>query len=293
MTGETPTIVVAVDGSQASDAAVAWAAQESVLHQASVTLVSVIAPIVTTWPVTPVAMGLPEWYEDSAVDALTRARKILENHLADATYTPQIDQMVLRDNVVSAITDASRDAWLVVVGCRGHGAFARLLLGSTSRGVLHHAHCPVAVVHDHSDQPLPDADLPVLVGVDGSPVSEAALELAFDEASRRRVGIVALHAWTDVGAFPAFMDWDTVRTEAHEILAERLAGWQERYPDVQIDRRVVCDAPARWLIEASEQTQLVVVGAHGRGGFAGLRLGSVASAVASHSAAPVIVVRSE
>lgn len=294
MSGEERTIVVAVDGSDESDAALAWAAQESALHQAPITLLHVIAPMITTWPVEPLTVGIPEWFEDNAVTILAQARKLLEGHLDESNHCPRVDEIVVRDNVVAAIAEASRQAWMVVVGCRGLGAFGRLLLGSTSRGLIHHAHCPVAVIHHHTDDdPRPAVDRPVVVGVDGSPVSEAAIALAFDEASRRKVGIVALHVWSDVGVFPAFMDWDKVRAEAHELLGERLAGWQERYPDVHIERRIECDTPARWLLDASRRAQLVVVGARGRGGFAGMRLGSVAGAVAAHSAVPVIVVRAD
>jgi nucleotide-binding universal stress UspA family protein len=136
-------------------------------------------------------------------------------------------------------------------------------------------------------------DAPVLVGIDGSPGSEAAAALAFDEASRRRLPLVALHAWSDVGVFPILgMDWRDYRDEGEEVLGERLAGWQEIYPDVQVRRRLVCDVPARWLVNESETAQLVVLGSRGRGGFDGLHVGSVSSAVAQSARVPVIVVRS-
>lgn len=180
---------------------------------------------------------------------------------------------------------------MVVVGSRGAGLVSRMLLGSVSSGIVRHAHCPVAVIH--ADEPTPDPQAPVLVGVDGSPASEAATEFAFDEASRRGVDLVALHAWSDVGVFPLLgMDWHQLEAEGQETLAERLAGWQERYPDVQVRRRLVCDQPAHRLLEESLDAQLVVVGSHGRGGFAGMLLGSVSSAIAHSAKVPVIVVRS-
>lgn len=125
----------------------------------------------------------------------------------------------------------------------------------------------MAIIHSGNGA-TPDSDAPVLVGIDGSPASEAATALAFDEASRRRVDLVALHAWTDLGMFPVLgMDWREREKREAEVLAERLAGWQEQYPDVRVHRSLVCDKPARWLLEHSEQAQLVVVGSHGRGVF--------------------------
>ena len=103
---------------------------------------------------------------------------------------------------------------------------------------------------------------------------------------------MALHAWSDVSAF-AFMgrDWPRTQSAAEEVLAERLAGFSERYPDVLVRRVVVCDEPASHLVEESASVQLVVVGSRGRGGFAGLLLGSVSAAVVEAVRVPVIVAR--
>jgi len=132
----------------------------------------------------------------------------------------------------------------------------------------------------------------VLLGIDGSPASEAATAWAFEEASRRGVGLIALHAWSDVGVFPIFgMDWRQYQGQGEEVLAERLAGWQERYPDVHVTRRLVCDTPAYWLLQESHSAELVVVGSHGRGGFGRMRLGSVSTALAQSATVPVVVVR--
>jgi nucleotide-binding universal stress UspA family protein len=87
------------------------------------------------------------------------------------------------------------------------------------------------------------------------------------------------------------MDWRDRESQGEEVLSERLAGWQEQYPDVHVQRSLVCDKPAQWLLEGSQRAQLVVVGSHGRGGFPGMLLGSVSSAVAHSAKVPVIVVR--
>ena len=178
----------------------------------------------------------------------------------------------------------------MVAGSGGAGQLGRLL-GSVSTGLVYHAHCPVAVIRAE-EASAANQNAPVLLGIDGSPASEAASAWAFDEASRLGVPLVALHVWSDVGVFPIpGLDWQKYESQAEEILAERLAGWQEQYPDVLVQRRLECDQPARWLLEESDHAQLVVVGSHGRGGFAGMLLGSVGAAVVQSAKVPVIVVR--
>ena len=276
-------VLVAVDGSAESQAAVRWAAYEAEMRHVPITLVHVVEPVVVTWPVRSLQGQFNEWQEDNARQVLEDAQKI--SQLSDTRSE------VLHGYAVPALVDASKSAQMIVVGSRGMGAFGRAVLGSVSSGVVHHAHCPVAIIHVEEAQE-PDHASPVLLGIDGTPASEAATALAFDEASRRGVDLVALHAWSDVGVFPVLgMNWHQYEDEGIEVLGERLAGWQEQYPDVNVRRRIVCDRPARWLIDESQQAQLVVVGRRGRGGFAGMLLGSVSTAVAESAKAPVIVVR--
>jgi nucleotide-binding universal stress UspA family protein len=166
-------------------------------------------------------------------------------------------------------------------------------LGSVSSALVSHGHCPVAVIHGEDPlMPHHPAQAPVLVGIDGSAASQLATAIAFDEASWRDVQLIALHAWSDTAAIELpGLDWAATKAEAERLLAERLAGWQERYPDVEVCRLVVCGQPARQLVERSQAAQLVVVGSHGRGGFAGMVLGSVSSSVVHSARAPVIVAR--
>jgi nucleotide-binding universal stress UspA family protein len=134
--------------------------------------------------------------------------------------------------------------------------------------------------------------LPVVVGIDGSPASELATAIAFDEASWRGVSLIALHGWSDAHVSDLLsLEWSAQQAVGEEALAERLAGWRERYPDAVVRRRIVFDAPARHLLEVAESSQLLVVGSHGRGGFSGMLLGSVSTAVAQAARVPVIVAR--
>lgn len=283
-------ILVCVDGSAASDAAVAWASREAVMRQLPITLMHAVPPVVVGWPVGRLYTDTPEWQKENGQHVIDLARKTASASLSGSEPVAINTEMVYF-SVAPTLIDASRDASMIVAGSQGLGALGRLLLGSVTTALTHHAHCPVAVIHA-DESVAAGSNAPVLLGIDGSPASEAATALAFDEASRRGVGLVALHAWSDVGVFPMLgMDWRDSEREGQEILAERLAGWQEQYPDVHVERLVFCDKPSRWLLQESERAQLVVVGSRGRGGFAGMLLGSVSSAVARLATVPVIVVR--
>jgi nucleotide-binding universal stress UspA family protein len=192
---------------------------------------------------------------------------------------------------VPTLVDLSKEAQMVVVGCHGRTGKHRRLLGSVGTGLIHHAHGPVAVVHDES--PLSQQPYrPVLVGIDGSRASELAIEIAFEEASGRGADLVALHVWNDADMSTVFgIDASVVQTAAEKALAESLAGWQERYPEVTVHRVVEFERPVRHILTQSERAQLVVLGSHGRGGFAGMLLGSVSTAIAQEARVPVIIAR--
>ena len=282
-------VVVGVDGSESSMMAVRWAAREAIMRNVALTVVHVASPP-AVWPAAAVPAELQRRHGEEARKLIADAIKVAEDSVADGNR-PGIDSELFVAAPLPTLIDLTKEAQMMVVGCRGQEALQRSL-GSVSTGLIHHAHCPVAVIHDEAPILLQPSQLPVLVGVDGSPASELAAAIAFDEASFRGVELVALHAWSDadMAAVPS-MDPAGIRSAADEILAERLAGFAERYPDVTVHRRVVVDHPARHLLDESRSAQLVVVGSHGRGGFAGMLLGSVSTAVAHAARIPVIVAR--
>jgi nucleotide-binding universal stress UspA family protein len=284
-------MVVGVDDSPAANVAVEWAARDAELRSISLTLVHAVSPNLTTGWNTPLPPGLAQWQKEHGRRLLDDAVKIVEKACHHGGPT-QIHTKVLSSAAVPTLIELSKDAEMVVTGSCDTGRWPGRLLGSVSSGLLRHAHCPVAIIHDGDPLTPHQLQAPVLVGIDGSSASELATAIAFDEASRRNAELIALHAWSDVDVseWPG-VDWPATQSMAEQVLAERLAGWREQYPDVNVRRIVARDQPAHQLVTHSAEAQLLVVGSRGRGGFGGMLVGSVSENVAQLARAPVIVAR--
>jgi nucleotide-binding universal stress UspA family protein len=285
-------IVVGVDGSDSSLQATRWAAAEAARRHAPLRLVHGFL-----WPTHGHLRSIDRDTE-MPVSTLEQTQAEMDSAKAIAKEVEHdldvVTSIQSRGPVETIVTESER-AQLVVLGSRGYGGFRALLAGSTALGVAAAAHCPVAVVRGG----VPDPTAAVVVGVDGTPVSEAALAFAFDEAALRGVPLVAVHAWSDFPVDGAFdfggfaVDLEAVKTEEAEILAERLAGWSSKYPDVVQHRVIARDGAARALLEQSEHAQLVIVGTRGQGAMRRLMLGSTSHALLHHAPCPVVVVQPE
>ncbi|MDQ2637890.1 MAG: universal stress protein [Actinomycetota bacterium] len=290
-------VVVGTDGSESARVAVRWAAHEAAMRDIPLTVVHVVAsgPVMAatlTWPAGAIPTKLVEAEKEQGRAVLAEAVEGVDQMMVGSARL-QITAELFFGAVVPTLVASSADAEMVVVGSRGRTGVQRRLLGSVTNSLLHHARCPVAVIHGDADPLSPHvAQRPVLVGFDGSAASEWALGLAFDEAALRGVGLMALHVLSDADVSSPFdMEWSALQSVGDQMLSERLAIWQDRYPQVAVQLLVEFDRPARQLVDHAERAQLVVVGSRGRGGFVGMLLGSVSNAVAQECPVPIIVAR--
>lgn len=277
-------VVVGVDGSPCSDAAVEWAATYAAMTSRPLVLASATgrpAPSdVLGGSPSPARQRRRMAARRITDHALTLVRRLTPRLVVDET-TPMQDA---RDMLLSLSEQAS----MVVVGTRGHGAVASLLLGSVSAAVVSHAHCPVAVV-----RPAEDRDDKVVVGVSGDGSDRAALDLAGELASGLGRPLSLVHAWSPGDAFidrGSTSQLAEVKALHERSVAEAAAGLTEKYPDVAVDADLVDATPARALVDVSGSSDIVVVGSRGRTGV-GNYLGSVSRWVVEHAHSTVVVVR--
>ncbi len=281
-------IVVGVDGSAASERALRWAVEAARLRDGTVRVVHGWQQIV---------IGDVYGYGALNPEVLEEAGRAVLDETVERVDTEQlsapVERVLVPGPAASVLLDAATDADLVVVGTRGRGGFTGLLLGSVSHQVVQHAPCPAVVVPSAWDS---RGAQQIVVGVDGSDDARAALLWAMEWARRTEAGVEAVLAfdaglaWIDVGS--AYEDeWVAKATaKAEADLQQILDGVRSDTAEVTVHPVVVQGSAAQVLLERAKTADLLVVGTRGRGGFAGLLLGSVSQRCVEHATCPVAVV---
>ncbi|MEU7143954.1 universal stress protein [Nocardia sp. NPDC046473] len=286
-------IVVGVDGSDGSDVAVRWAARTAVHRRRELLIMhglDLAATRATLGGHAAMIAPITESIHQRGHKIVGDARRLALELGPELTVTTQISDA----NAAELLIQVSRTAHMVVLGVTGNaGTFAHL--GSTLLAVASHAHGPVIVVRGTGADPSIRHTGPVVVGADNSAAGDSVIAAAFAEASDRDAELIVVHAWSDwnfdgfAGKSELTLVEADIETAENALLAERLAGWQEKYPDVRVARQIHPGGPIRPLLELSGTAQLIVVGTRGHGAFAGLLLGSTSNFLVQHAHCPVLV----
>jgi nucleotide-binding universal stress UspA family protein len=279
-------VIVGIDGSAPSRAALRWATLDASRRGTTLSVLSAytgvifgIRPIVSP----ELERAQRKQAERTVQEALANAREV-GPELA-------IDGRPVLGDPAGVLLDASHSASCLVVGGHGRGRLAGLLAGSVSQQVALHARCPVAIVRGRSDA----ADGPVVVGVDGSASSHLAVDLAFEQAAARGCAVTIVFAYegpfTGLGAEAAapFFDDEQLRADVERDFSQAVARWRDQHRAVQVDQTLATGQAGSILVDLSHEAQLVVVGSRGRGGFAGLLLGSVGMHLLHQADCPVLI----
>lgn len=292
-------IVVGVDGSHGASQALRWATEQAVLEHRPLRLVHATAPVDAAY----YGAGLVD--HQAVLRTLhAEARALVDEARAQvAEQAPEVEvgeRIEVTDARALLLEEAER-AHLLVLGSRGRGHLAHLLLGSVSVGVARHARCPVVVHRPHRAPDEPGAAVGgqgVLLATDAGPDSGPVVELAFRQAELRGLPLSVVHCYWDLQAVTSagtmamapvpvpVVDADAERAS----LAESLAGMAEKHPDVQVSTTLVRGMPEHHLARAAEQMDLLVVGAHQGSRLAQLMRASVSISVLEHAHCPVAVV---
>lgn len=284
---DTKPVVTATDGSEASLRAVEWAAREAVLHGAPLRIVSAAGLM----PRMIGSHGTSDY--DTVTDVLRHDRDQAlaagADRAAKAAPSLLIDTDELTGAPAQAVTESGSGALMLVVGSRGRGEFAAMVLGSVSRYAATHAPGPVVVVREQTGA----AQRQVGIGIGDPEASAAAVEFAFKEAALRKASLVVVHAWhrpqsdtARAGEALAEPGAHDIEAAAHRHLEELLTEWRDKHPDVPVSQDVVHGHPGRALVGLSARTDLVVIGRHA----AHHGPASVLHAVLSHAHGPIATV---
>jgi nucleotide-binding universal stress UspA family protein len=283
----TKPVVVGVDGSEESLRAVEWAALEAKRHSSPLRIVSApsLVPRMHAYNASPAAIA------NALRGIAARALDAAVARSEEVTQGLPITTSLLSGPPALAVAESGAEASMLVVGARGAGGFAAMLLGSVSRYAAARAPCPVVVVREESMA----VHREIVAGIRDPQDTTEALAFAFEEAALRGADLVAVHTW-----FPSApgatelrpTNPDRIRAEAASSLAAALGGWRDKYPGVRFRHDIVHGHPARVLAGYSARADLVVLGRHGHPAGAGPGIGSIQHAVLDHAHGPVAVVPS-
>lgn len=279
-------IVVGIDASDSARDAARWAANEALVRGRGLTLACAVLPAASVG-----GLGIPASLD--YLDALRADAREQLSIIASELPGDDIDVVVEIATPGGLLIEASRFAHMVVVGSRGTGGFAGLLLGSVGSQVAANAQCPVVVWRGEARS---DARA-VVVGIDGSANSEAALGAAFELASFHNWELVVVHAW-DIPAYDLIeipqgavpLPIAEIAEDEVRLTAEVLSGHRDTYPDVVVREHLVRGPAAKALLDQSTSAAAIVVGTRGRGQFLSAMLGSVSNSIVHRAYIPVLVV---
>ncbi|MER6735872.1 universal stress protein [Streptomyces puniciscabiei] len=284
--GDRRPVVVGVDPDPVHRMALAWAADEAVRRGLPLRAVHVEGVPTRGYRKQEVPPSWEEWNE-----ALHKAGQQVLGQAVDFVSARhpqlQVDALLAEGDPVWVLREQSRDATAVVLGSR-HLSPKQEVFGSASVAlpVMARTHCPLVVVPE--PEHVTEEPAYFVVGVDGSEHSAAAVDVAFEEAALRGARLRALLVW-EPGPLRVF-DEHQPQQECRRLLSEIVAGRQARCPEVDLHHEVLVGHPVQVLTDASAHALGLVVGTRGRGGFAGMLLGSVSQGVLNHARCPVIAV---
>jgi nucleotide-binding universal stress UspA family protein len=277
MSGQTDGILAGYDGSPGSECALGWAAREARSRGITVTVCHAWAPGFAPLPGEADVVGLARQSGERVIaDGLRRAK--------DLVGPGAVRPLLISGQATAVLCERSHNAAMVVLGSRGRGGIAGMLLGSFSWQVAAHARCPVVVVRGHWRPAGDYCPGPVVVGTDGSPASDAALGFGFEEATLRGAPLLAVCALADA---PGSLGGGL---HLQEEVQQAITRQEKRHPEVAVLQQVAQGGARAALLAAAHDAQLLVVGSRGRGGVKGMLLGSVSQAVLHHAPCPVAVV---
>jgi nucleotide-binding universal stress UspA family protein len=278
MAGTVYGILVGYDGSASSEQALSWAAREALSRGTALTVCHAFGP---GFPVPPGEEGVVDLARRSGERAILSGLRQTQHLMG----TGKVRSLLVAGSAAAVLCGRSHDAAMVVVGARGLGGVAGLRLGSVSSQVAAHASGRVVVVRGRWRPAAGFVPGPILVGADGSPPSRDALDFAFEEATLREAPVLAVCALADAPGSLGGAD------KLREQFEDAISRWEKDHPEVAVLRRLSHGGARDALLTAAHDAQLLVVGARGRGGIAGMPLGSVSLAALHHAPCPVGVAR--